>query len=564
MKKLSLCLGVLICLSFGCTSDEKETTVSDTHDTDTHDTDTHDTKTIGSDELLVRKPEMTLYYDIPGKMQFLYRPQTELKVAEGNDCVDFLMDHPFVTDAKGVAYLDMVAKVFNCESGEPVKVCDAHNDEMCAEFLVRTTENTSEIDKNENLMIDEYETNSDKDKYTKYVSGDCSSFCHDDADCEDFCDSAMGSICSTRCTSDDQCIRVKDDDENWISMICRPDGRCTYPYFEAEFNIKKANTTVTFGGRPLNDHVTIDWGDDSEVQTIPMDTDNNLTHTYQNKGKYTIKITGEYVDWTAAGEYLNSTAGCKNDGIDVTDIKHFGPVGLGKRAFQNCYGLNDISAKDIPDATKLTDMRAMFARYDGKKPFSCESLTRWDTSNVKSLYDTFYGTGEWHDVSSTGFNNDIGRWNTSKVRIMEGTFDTAYIFNQNIGCWDMSKVKNITMIFNNNNFFTQSMDNWDLSKVTSHDIVFSVDEKSMGKYNRVDNKSLDIGIKAYCTLTNKLRNEDIGRNTMQCWDGATYAGACKNDAWKKYFESCKSKLESQFSYITEDNVSCKDLLNYCK
>ena len=55
------------------------------------------------------------------------------------------------------------------------------------------------------------------------------------------------------------------------------------------------------GGQPTdgNDQATIDWGDGSEIQTIPADTMNNLRHTYKKSGQYTIEIKGEYSNWTA-------------------------------------------------------------------------------------------------------------------------------------------------------------------------------------------------------------------------------------------------------------------------
>ena len=76
-------------------------------------------------------------------------------------------------------------------------------------------------------------------------------------------------------------------------MKCRADGRCAYPYLKAIFNIGKENVTVTLGGKPVDDTATIDWGDGTEIKQIPISTENSLSHTYQDKGTYTILLTGE-------------------------------------------------------------------------------------------------------------------------------------------------------------------------------------------------------------------------------------------------------------------------------
>ena len=36
------------------------------------------------------------------------------------------------------------------------------------------------------------------------------------------------------------------------------------------------------------------------------------------------------------------------------------------------------------------------------------------------------------------FNQNIGNWDVSSVRNMEGMFRMAYVFNQDIGSWDVS------------------------------------------------------------------------------------------------------------------------------
>ena len=163
----------------------------------------------------------------------------------------------------------------------------------------------------------------------------------------------------------------------------------------------------------------------------------------KKKGKYTVEITGDYSNWTA---------GCSKDlGVDVANVLSFGRVGISYSAddeqygtFWNCFSFNKISAKDIPDSKKLTDMSGMFGGVDSMM-FNSPAVARWDTSNVTSMLDTFCNGGKY-DYNHYGFNQDITRWDTSKVKSMDSMFFSAFWFNQPINCWNVENVENITKI----------------------------------------------------------------------------------------------------------------------
>ena len=534
MRKYLLSLGVLSCLLFGCSSDDSSK--GDEQSSPTTPPGDTPTTPISTDKLTAEKSEITLYYDIPREIRLFYKSGIELKIVGTNNCVNFLTD-PLVIGADGVAHLKMQAKLFSCEDGRTVKVCDAQDDQNCTEFTVYTTSNENKIDANHNLMIDDYEIYTDDALFpaSEYASGKCDSFCHDDANCDDFCDSALGYRCSTRCTSDDQCIKYKLDGK-FEPMICRADGRCAFPSFKAVYNIRKDNTTLTFGGKPANENVTIDWGD-GNVEKVPTTVDNNLSHTYQKSGQYKILLTGDFLNWTA---------GC-SDNVELFDIYQFGPIGLGYQesteqgSFWNCFSFNKISAKDIPDASKLKDMSYMFAGA-GEMAFNQASVGLWDTSNVTAMASTF--------LNANKFNQDIGRWNTSRVKSLSGMFNSAINFNKNIDCWNVSKVTDISGLFIYTQRFNQNLEHWNLEKVIKHDHV--IDD--------MDSHDGDLSIKNYCIIKSKVRYEDIGRDNQACRYEYSHNTMCKNDTWKTLVSNCINQyLGEAKPGITEDNVTCAHL-----
>ena len=51
------------------------------------------------------------------------------------------------------------------------------------------------------------------------------------------------------------------------------------------------------------------------------------------------------------------------------------------------------------------------------------------------------------DFQAFKFNQPIGDWDVSSVKIMEHMFRDAHVFNQPIGNWDVSSVTNMGWMF---------------------------------------------------------------------------------------------------------------------
>lgn len=86
-------------------------------------------------------------------------------------------------------------------------------------------------------------------------------------------------------------------------------------------------------------------------------------------------------------------------------------------------------------------------------------------------------TGQVTDIedlfSKTDFNGDIGYWDTSNIKNMNGVFNGAGNFNQDIGDWDTSNVNDMSAMF----YLLKSnpalnISKWDVSNVKDMNMMF--------------------------------------------------------------------------------------------
>ena len=95
-------------------------------------------------------------------------------------------------------------------------------------------------------------------------------------------------------------------------------------------------------------------------------------------------------------------------------------------------------------------------------------LSTWDMSNVGIIQNMFDG--------ATSFNQDIGNWDVSNVINMSEMFKGASAFNNggsnSINNWNVSNVTNMFGMFNGVSVFNQDIGRWDVSKVTVMQAMF--------------------------------------------------------------------------------------------
>jgi len=100
----------------------------------------------------------------------------------------------------------------------------------------------------------------------------------------------------------------------------------------------------------------------------------------------------------------------------------------------------------------------MYGMFSGATVFN-QDLSKWDVSKVTNMPQMFY--------QATAFNQDLSKWDVSKVTSMRYMFERATAFNQDLSKWDVSKVTSMSAIFYHATAFNQDLSEWDVSNVTN-------------------------------------------------------------------------------------------------
>jgi len=93
-----------------------------------------------------------------------------------------------------------------------------------------------------------------------------------------------------------------------------------------------------------------------------------------------------------------------------------------------------------------------------------QDISKWNVSKVTNMCDMFMGAYD--------FNTDIGKWNVSKVTNMSGLFYDTKNFNQNISKWNVREVCYMQCMFMNAIKFNQDISKWKIHSVSNKTNVF--------------------------------------------------------------------------------------------
>ena len=198
---------------------------------------------------------------------------------------------------------------------------------------------------------------------------------------------------------------------------------------------------------------TVNFGDGN----ILTNQTNDVIHTYQSPGIYTVSITGIFPHFN--GIELNVISIYAN--YKLLSIDQWGDIQWKdmSQAFINCHFL-DVNATDAPDLTQTTSLSSMF--YSAS--VSNGSFDSWDVSNITDMSLMFKFNSE--------FNQPLNSWDTSNVTNMSGLFADAGSFNQPLNNWDVSSTSDMSNLFFDAESFNQPLNLWDVSNVTNMSGLF--------------------------------------------------------------------------------------------
>ncbi len=204
---------------------------------------------------------------------------------------------------------------------------------------------------------------------------------------------------------------------------------------------------------------TVDWGDETPIETITDWSDSKKTHTYSTPGIKNVVIQGIIgcLNFDGDGDQI-----VDGDASKIIDVLQWGSNQWEtlEAMFFGANQLSFFSATDVPDLSQVTNMSRAFK---GCSLFNGE-LNNWNTSFVVLMDELFAG--------ASSFNGDISSWDTSSVVGMFGMFNAATTFNQNIGTWVTSQVQNMSYMFSGASSFNNDIGGWDTSQVTSMVYMF--------------------------------------------------------------------------------------------
>lgn len=169
--------------------------------------------------------------------------------------------------------------------------------------------------------------------------------------------------------------------------------------------------------------------------------------------------------------FINSTASLSSRFLEISQ---WGDVTWStnlRGMFYNCSNFN-ITATDIPDFSKVTNMSYMF--YYARAFNS--PINSWNVENVTDFTNMF--------DNAVSFNQDLNSWNTAKAATMQGMFVAASAFNGLISNWNVGTVTDMSYMFYYATGFNQDLNLWNVQKVLNMAFMF----------NQASNYNQDLGL----------------------------------------------------------------------
>lgn len=241
-----------------------------------------------------------------------------------------------------------------------------------------------------------------------------------------------------------------------LSKVHAEPGATSY---ELELPLINNYTDIATGIHYGNWEILVDWGDGTPAEVLYAEdydfTQNRYpTHSYALPQEYTIRIINLNEEiglqcWSflhASVDVLAYVASGSEDSLANIYVAGDNP---NEGPFSHAFRRRFLWRNDFVDVKRYGNGKmgvGMFA-WTSAKIFSASGSPR------------FADHVDWMFYNATYFNEDIGGWDTSKVKSMYGMFHSARSFNQNISRWNVSNVTDMGSMF----YCASSFNNGDTS-----------------------------------------------------------------------------------------------------
>ena len=210
-----------------------------------------------------------------------------------------------------------------------------------------------------------------------------------------------------------------------------------------------AGTSITITASPDNGYGFVNWTDSSgnELSTNP-------TYTFNINSDTT--ITANYEELLFYLHPNGVTILCPNasvgaigtvDGVQYTKVDRNTLIAK-RNAGENLA---------LVCTSGITDLSNMFRKMGESANSAGSGIGNWDTSSVTTIAKIF---------SNGWFNQDISKWDVSKVKNMLNAFNGAHKFDQDLSGWNTSSVENMSTTFRRAVRFKSDISGWNTSSVT--------------------------------------------------------------------------------------------------
>ena len=176
----------------------------------------------------------------------------------------------------------------------------------------------------------------------------------------------------------------------------------------------------------------------------------------------------------------------------------------------------------------------MTATFNSAAAFN-QDLSKWDVSKVTDMWAMFSG--------ASAFNQDLAKWDVSAVDDMGDMFMDAAVFDQDLSTWDVSKVTNMMGMFREASAFNQDLSKWDVSAVIYMAQMFYLApafnqklcgeawvKSKAGKNEMFEGSPGSISSTA-CEAANHGHGRDCGLRLEWGWLVPTCVYVCRQGSW---------------------------------